>query len=93
MGPKRAGGSFPPNDFGLYDMAGNVWEWTSSVVLRYAYRSDDGCEDPRSREARVTRGGSWNANSTGLRVSHRDRDAPSFRGVSIGFRCARGLSP
>jgi formylglycine-generating enzyme required for sulfatase activity len=84
--------SFPPNAFGLYDMAGNVWEWTSSVYKPYPYRTDDGREDRRSKDTRVIRGGASINDPRHLRSSSR-RYAPVEAGDStIGFRCARDAS-
>jgi formylglycine-generating enzyme required for sulfatase activity len=85
--------SFPAFDWGLYDMAGNVWEWTSSLYKKYPYKSDDGREDPHSGEARVVRGGSFDGNPGGLRVSYRNVYPPVIRDVDLGFRCARDVSP
>jgi len=84
--------SFPPNPFGLYDMAGNVWEWTSTVYKRYPYRSDDGREDPRSNETRVVRGGAFVNDPRHLRVSNRRYVPPDAGDSTIGFRCARDPS-
>jgi formylglycine-generating enzyme required for sulfatase activity len=87
--------SFPrPNGYGLYDMIGNAWEWTSSVYRPYPYRRDDGREDPTSRQARVVRGGSWDDNPLYLRVSFRDDSyPPANRSAYVGFRCARDGPP
>jgi formylglycine-generating enzyme required for sulfatase activity len=74
---------YPPNPFGLYDLAGNVWEWTASRYCPYGVKS---CEDPR----RVARGGSWQViDWTMLRGSDRSPYDPAIRNTSIGFRCAR----
>jgi formylglycine-generating enzyme required for sulfatase activity len=45
--------------YGVSDMAGNVWEWTSSLLRPYPYNPNDGREDPHSTEDRVARGGGW----------------------------------
>jgi formylglycine-generating enzyme required for sulfatase activity len=85
--------SFPANGFGLHDMIGNAWEWSSSVYRQYPYRTDDGREDVASREARVVRGGSWFDDPEVLQASLRPYLSPSNRYVYIGFRCARDGSP
>ena len=82
-------GRFPPNAWGLFDMHGNVWEWTEDAHCPYpagAVTDPVGrCESPH----RVIRGGSWkfDANSArcGLRYTHRPQDL----GFSLGFRVAR----
>jgi formylglycine-generating enzyme required for sulfatase activity len=87
-------GSFPPNGYGLFDMIGNAWEWTSSVYRAYPYRSDDGREDPTSRKDRVVRGGSFYTGGIPqfLRVSNRYFYSPDNRLMDLGFRCVRDAS-
>jgi sulfatase modifying factor 1 len=76
-------GSYPSGVFGLKDMNGNVWEWTSS-----GYSGDYG--KSRANAARVLRGGSWDYDVAAiLRSSFRHRYAPSNRYSFLGFRCAR----
>jgi hypothetical protein len=82
-------GSFPPNGFGLHDMAGNVWEWTASVSRTHG--ADPGSD---SGEFRTIKGGSWDNVITRLRVS--ERTALSRRGrhnLYVGFRCVRSELP
>lgn len=82
-------GSFEANKFGLYDTAGNVWEWTCS-----AYRDPyDGSESqcaPSGGGLRVLRGGGWFDFGRYLRSTSRPRSAPGDRSGFIGFRLARG---
>ena len=85
--------SFPPNPFGLYDMAGNVSEWTSTVYRPFPYRADDGRENLRSKDTRVVRGGSYRNDPRHLRASSRKDVPPEAGGSSVGFRCARDASP
>jgi formylglycine-generating enzyme required for sulfatase activity len=69
--------------FGLYDMAGNVWEWTSSAYCPYDH---PGCGDPR----RVVRGGSWSmVDYIFVRLTDRSPSDPTTRNTNLGFRCAR----
>lgn len=73
-------GSYEPNGYGLYDMLGNVWEWTSSLYM------------PGS-PTRVNRGGCWFNNSADrVRAAVRDWYAPGGRDSNLGFRCARDPS-
>jgi iron(II)-dependent oxidoreductase len=67
---------------GLADMAGNVWEWTSS-----SYSTDYG--SPRSDPAKVDRGGDYNGSPATLRAYFRSRTAPTERLAWLGFRCAK----
>ncbi|MGD9162405.1 MAG: SUMF1/EgtB/PvdO family nonheme iron enzyme [Desulfobacteraceae bacterium] len=62
--------------YGCYDMAGNVWEWTSS------FYDDD-------KDTYVVRGGSWDDDAEGCRCAIRFNGDPGGRSVIIGFRCAR----
>ena len=67
---------YPKNGYGLYDMAGNVWEWCDDV-----YEGD--------ADSRVLRGGSWLDSARFLRVSTRGWSTRTFTSNYIGFRCAK----
>jgi formylglycine-generating enzyme required for sulfatase activity len=77
--------------YGLLDMCGNVWEWTSSAFKPYPYDPNDGREDHGYSRRRVLRGGSWRSTSPYfLTVTKRDAFVPSASlGGNVGFRCAR----
>jgi hypothetical protein len=71
---------------GCADMAGNAWEWTSSLCQDYPYRAEDGREDPFSSELRVSRGGSFYADGAAARCAHRGWYSPDGRHGLNGFR-------
>lgn len=73
---------------GVYDMAGNVWEWTSSLDAGYPYRADDGREAAEAAGRRILRGGCY-ANPQGYaRCACRFRLLPGVRNEFTGFRLA-----
>lgn len=87
-------GSYPKgaSPYGVLDMAGNVWQWTSSLYQPYPYRAGDGREDPNSTETRATRGGAHDWPAQGITATHRGSGlsrAPAVGHHNIGFRCAR----
>ena len=91
IGDTSAVGCFPPNGYGLYDMVGNVWEWTRSHYRAYPYQPNDGREEASKSGPRVLRGGAFNYNSRYARCSARYCHHPDARDGIIGFRVV--LSP
>lgn len=78
-------GSFSANQFGLFDMHGNVWEWTSDCWSVDEQSSDADCEQ------RVLKGGAWNTGGWRLRAGHRIAGVQDRRDYDNGFRVARTL--
>lgn len=77
--------------YGCADMAGNVWEWCSSLYKPYPYQGDDGRENLEEDDVRVLRGGSWyNDNPAFARCAYRGRTTPGYGYDYYGFRVARG---
>lgn len=74
--------------YGAFDMAGNVWEWNSSLSKPYPYDPNDGREDLSVGGMRALRGGSWDDFTINVRSMIRFRGGPAFRVTYIGFRCA-----
>ncbi len=84
-----------PNAWRLYDMLGNVTQWTADWYDANYY-SQSPSQDPRgptSGVARVKRGGSWFHTSDSVRVSDRDRADPAKHRFYYGFRCAGEALP
>jgi len=85
-------GSFPPNGFGLYDVAGNVSEWVADRYDEnyYGQSPSRNPKGPRSGEKAVLRGGSWGNAINNLRVADRLTNSPNNRTLNDGFRCVSG---
>ncbi|MBF0428694.1 MAG: formylglycine-generating enzyme family protein [Magnetococcales bacterium] len=83
-------GSYKPNSFGLYDMLGNVWEWSCSEYVSSYDGSEQQCAHPDSDgKARVIRGGGWEYHPDHVRSANRFRYLRNIRNLYTGFRIAR----
>jgi formylglycine-generating enzyme required for sulfatase activity len=88
-------GSFAPNAFGLYDMAGNVYQWVQDCYHGDYNGAPTGGSAWTSGDCslRVLRGGSWSSYLENLRSADRGRNSTDLRDDSVGFRVGRTLTP
>jgi formylglycine-generating enzyme required for sulfatase activity len=84
-------GQFAPNAFGLYDTAGNAWEWTASRFSAPYDGSEHNQAGLLDSSPRVTRGGGWNSGPVYLRSSLRDMKQPHISDYAQGLRVLREL--
>jgi len=82
-------GSLQANPWGLYDVAGNVWEWTCSVYGEDYGGAESECASKNDTGSRSLRGGSWYFGPRWVRAADRSGYAPDIRYGSIGFRLAQ----
>jgi formylglycine-generating enzyme required for sulfatase activity len=89
----RRTASFAPNAFGLYDMAGNVWEWTSDNYADDYYQTSptSNPQGPEKGRFKVIRGGSWHSGAMCVQNYFRNGLSPSWVDYCVGFRCAKSV--
>lgn len=92
LGKTSPVGSYPPNDWGLYDMHGNVWEWCLDWYdWKYYHQCrrrgvEENPTGPENGSSRVVRGGAWRSYAQDCRSAYRSNDDPGNRHDALGFR-------
>jgi len=92
QGKTHAVGGKEPNELGVYDMSGNVWEWANDWKGAYSSSDETNPKGPNKGgidNDRVFRGGSWNYNAKNCRVSKREKASQDYKAPHGGFRLAR----
>lgn len=86
-------GKYPKgkSPYGLYDMAGNVFDWVNDWYDEKYYQGSPSSNPlgPSTGQYKVWRGGTWYNVDSSVRSSSRDRNFPTYAGVNVGFRCSR----
>ena len=95
---RRGSATYPvgqqtPNQFGLYDMLGNVWEWCWDYFGAYGSGAQTDPQGPPSGVNRVRRGWSLGGSAHRQRAAYRSYGTPSLRSWNLGFRLALDAQP
>ncbi len=93
LGRTAAVGSYEAgkSDYGVYDLSGNVSEWTNDWHLAeyYLFSPKENPPGPDKGKYKVIRGGNWRNNDDDVRLTYRNATVPSLRSQGIGFRCVK----
>src|SRR4030042_1747082 len=86
-------GTFNPNGFGLFDMSGNVWEWTSDFYGDdyYINSPNQNPKGPVIGRFKVIRGGSWHSGAMCVQTYYRNGLSPIWVDFAVGFRCVKSV--
>lgn len=84
--------AFAPNNYGLYDMAGNLWQWCWDRFGNYSSAAQSSPHGPAAGSSRMFRGGAWAYGAAFARSAYRGDFSPDYRG-DFGFRYARSSAP
>lgn len=87
-------GKYAPNGYGLFDMGGNVWEWTADKYAEdyYSYSPEDNPTGPTGRNNIVIRSGSWHSGSMCKKVYYRKGLPGNWCDFGLGFRCVKDIN-